>query len=34
MKKAALLTVPVSVLACAVLLASPAHAVGSNSAFV
>ena len=34
MKKAALLTVPVSVLACAVLLASPAHAVGSNSALV
>ena len=34
MKKAALLTVPVSVLACTVLLASPAHAAGSNSALV
>lgn len=34
MKKSALLTVPVSALACAVLLASPVHAEGSNGALV
>lgn len=34
MKKSALLTVSVSALACAVLLASPVHAEGSNGALV